>query len=80
MNEPPASDQTIHRFAEAVEAYAPIVTRKWQELLTLKPGIAEFRRKGASYQTITEILRAADVPFSRTIVARFCQAVLHQSH
>jgi hypothetical protein len=38
------------------------VPRKWQKLLTLKPGIAELRRKGASYQAITEILRAADVP------------------
>jgi hypothetical protein len=62
MNEPSASDQTNHRFAEAVRTYPPIVPRNWPELLTLKPGIAELRRKSASYQTITEILRAADVP------------------
>ena len=62
MSEPSASDQTNHRFAEAVRAYAPLVPRKWQKLLTLKPWIAELRRKSASYQTITEILRAADVP------------------
>ena len=47
----------------------PTVPRKWQKLLTLKPGIAELRRRGASYQAITEILRAADVPVSRTTVA-----------
>ncbi len=73
------SDQTNHRFAEAVRAYAPTVPRKWQKLLTLKPGIAELRRRGASYQAITDILRAADVPVSRTTVARFCRAVLHPS-
>ena len=80
MNEPSTSDQTNHRFAEAVRAYAPTVPRKWQKLLRLKPGIAELRRKGASYQAITEILRAADVPVSRTTVARFCRAVLRPSH
>src|ERR1017187_7250199 len=79
MNEPSASDQTNHRFVEAVRAHAPIVPRKWQKLLTLKPGIAELRRRGASYQAITEILRAADVPVSRTTVARFCRDVLRPS-
>src|SRR5208283_1187693 len=76
MNEPSVSDQTNHRFAEAVRAYTPIVPRKWHKLLTLKLGIAELRRRGASYQAITEILRAADVPVSRTTVARFCREVL----
>ena len=80
MNAPSTSDQTNHRFAEAVRAYAPIVPRKWQKLLTLKQGIAELRRKGASYKAITEILRAADVPVSRTTVPRFCRAVLRPSH
>jgi hypothetical protein len=80
MNAPSTSDQTNHRFAEAVRAYAPTVPRKWQKLLTLKPGIAELRRRGASYQSITEILRAADVPVSRTTVARFCRDVLRPTH
>jgi hypothetical protein len=62
MNEPSTSDQAYHRFAGAVRAYAPTVPRKWQKFLRLKPGIAELRRKGASYQAITEIPRAADVP------------------
>ena len=79
MNEPSTSDQANHRFAEAVRGYAPTVPRKWQKLLTLKPGIAELRRRGASYQAITEILRAADVPVSRTTVARFCRDVLRPS-
>jgi len=80
MNEPSTSDQTNRRFAEAVRAYAPTVPRKWQKLFTLKRGIAELRRKGASYQAITEILRAAVVPVSRTTVARFCRDILHPSH
>ena len=62
MNGPSTSDQVNHRFAGAVQAYVPTVPRKWQMLLTLKPGIAELRRRGASYQAIMEILRAADVP------------------
>jgi hypothetical protein len=80
MNEPSATDQSNHRFAEAVRNYAPTVPRKWEKLLTLKPGITELRRKGASYQTITDILRAADVPVSRTTVARFCRAILQPAH
>ncbi|HTS18493.1 MAG TPA: hypothetical protein VMP11_13045 [Verrucomicrobiae bacterium] len=77
MNKPPTSDRANQRFDEAVRAYAPPAPRKWQILLTLKPGIAELRRKGASYRAITEILRAADVPVSCRTVARFCHDVLH---
>jgi hypothetical protein len=62
MNKHSISEPTNHRFTEAVRDYAPSAPRKWQMLLTLQPGIAELRRKGASYQTITEILWAADVP------------------
>src|ERR1700693_1470748 len=80
MNEPSTADQMNRRFAEAVRAYAPTVPRKWQKLLTLKPGIAELRRRGASYQAITDILRAADVSVSRTTVARFCRNALRSSH
>ena len=80
MNERSASDQAYHRFAGAVRAYAPTVPRKWQKFLRLTPGIAELRRKGASYQAITEILRATVVPVSCTTVARFCHDILHPSH
>ena len=80
MNEPSKLDQTNQRFAEAVRDYAPTVSRKRQKLVPLKLGIAELRRKGASYQTITDILRAADVPVSRTTVVRFCQDVLQPAH
>src|ERR1043166_8988295 len=80
MNEPSMSDQANHRFAEAVRDYAAPLPQKCQKLLTLQPGIAELRRKGASYQTITDILRAADVPVSRTTVARFCRNILKRSH
>jgi hypothetical protein len=80
MNEPSASAQTNHRFAEAVPAHAAIVSRKWQKLLPLKPGIAELRRKAASYQAIKEILHAGAVPVSRTTAAWFCRDVLHPSH
>src|ERR1043166_1124515 len=74
------SDQANHRFAEAVRDYAAPLPQKCQKLLTLQPGIAELRRKGASYQTITDILRAADVPVSRTTVARFCRNILKPPH
>ena len=80
MNEPFTFDQTNHRFAEALRAYASTVPRKWKKLLRLKPGIAELRCKGASYWAIRETLRAADVPVSRTTVAQFYRAVLCPSH
>jgi hypothetical protein len=71
MNEPSASDQTNHRVAETVQDYAPTVPRKWQKLLTLKTGIAELRRKGASYQIITghsECRRCASFAHDRCAV------------
>ena len=79
MNEPSAFHQTNHEFAEAVQKFAPAVPRKWQQLLALRPGIAELRRKGASYRTITDILCAANVPVSHTTVVRFCRSVLQPS-
>ena len=63
MNALSTSDQTNHRFAEAVRAYAPTVPRKWQKLLTLKSGIAELRRRGA--ESVEEVIaRSEDVAFT----------------
>ena len=45
----------------------------------LKEGIAELRRKRASYQAIAEILRDIDVPVSHVTVARFCRDVLEST-
>ena len=49
---------------------------KLTRLLPFKEGIAELRRKRASYETIADILRNIDVAVSRFTVARFCREVL----
>ena len=46
------------------------------KLLPFKDGVAELRRKGASYAIIADILRSTNVVVSHDTVARFCREVL----
>ena len=75
MNDASASDLAEHRLGVAVKNYVPRVSAKWKQLLSLKEGITELRRKHASYRTIAEILRNIDVPVSHVTVRRFCRHV-----
>ena len=49
------------RFEIAIRDYAPKPSRKFQKLLPLKAGIAELRKRRASYKTIADILRNLDI-------------------
>ena len=65
-----------NQFANAVRNFTPKPSAKFQKLLPFKDGIAELRRKGASYAIIADILRSTNVVVSHDTVARFCREVL----
>jgi len=76
MNSDVASDSPTNRFENAVRNYSPKPPRKFQKLLPLKTGIAELRKRRASYQTIADILRGLDISVSCDTVFRFCHEIL----
>jgi hypothetical protein len=76
MNSDVASDSPANRFENAVRNYSPKTPRKFQKLLPLKTGIAELRKRRASYQTIADILRGLDISVSCDTVFRFCHEIL----
>ena len=76
MNDATVADLAQNQFATAVRNFTPKLSAKFQKLLPFKDGIAELRRKGASYETIADILRNTNVVVSHDTVTRFCREVL----
>jgi len=76
MNNATATDSATRQFAAAVREFTPKASGKFQKLLPFKDGIAELRRKHASYEIIADILRNINVTVSHDTVARFCHEVL----
>lgn len=76
MNDTTITELAQNQFANAVRNFTPRLSAKFQTLLPFKDGIAELRRKGASYASIAEILRNTIVIVSHDTVARFCREVL----
>ena len=77
MNDAPgAGELAQNKFATAVRDFTPKLSAKFQKLLPFKDGIAELRRKGASYEAIADILRNTNVVVSHDTVTRFCRQIL----
>ena len=76
MNHAAVTEVARNEFAIAVRNFTPKLSAKFQKLLPLKDGIAELRGKGASYETIADILRNTNVVVSHDTVTRFCREVL----
>jgi hypothetical protein len=77
MNDAPGDAELAqNQFATAVRNFTRKLPAKFQKLLPFKDGIAELRRKRASYEAIADILRNIDVAVSHDTVARFCREVL----
>ena len=76
MNHAAVTQVARSDFATAVRNFTPTSPAKFQTLLPFKEGIAELRRKGASYETIADILRNLNVAVSHDTVTRFCHKVL----
>jgi hypothetical protein len=68
----------LNRFHAVVEQFAPPPRHRFHALLPAKDMIAELRRKGASYETIAELLTQHSLPTCRSAIARFCHAVLDE--
>ena len=76
MKSDSASDSQTSRFESAIRDYAPKPSRKFQKLLPLKAGIAELRKRRASYKTIADILHNLGVLVACDTVFRFCHEIL----
>ena len=76
MNDATANDVAQSQFATAVSTFTPKSSVKFQKMMPFKDGIAELRRKHASYATIADILRNINVTVSHDTVTRFCHEVL----
>ena len=79
MTDNSAADLARKEFATVVRNYAPKLSSKLQKLLPYQEGIAELRCKGASYETIVDILHDIHVSVSRDTLTRFCAEVLKLS-
>lgn len=79
MNKTIITDATKAQFDIAVRNFTPELPRKFQMLMPFKEGIAELKRRGASYAVIAEILRNINVAVSVDTVARFCREILELS-
>ena len=64
---------------KVVTEFRPKRPPKFQELLAAKELITELRRKGASYESIAEVLAQQCLPISKSAIAMFCHQVLGES-
>jgi hypothetical protein len=64
---------------KVVTEFRPKRPPKFQELLPAKELITELRRKGASYESIAEVLDQHCLTVSKSAIAMFCHQVLGES-
>ncbi len=71
-----AAEERTQRFAEAVRNFADVPPKRFAALLPHRDGIAELRRKGASFVMIREILAMAGIEVAADTVRRFYRQVI----
>jgi hypothetical protein len=71
-----AAEERTQRFAEAVRSFAGVPPKRFAALLPHRDGIAELRRKGASFVMIREILAMAGIEVAADTVRRFYRQVI----
>ncbi|MGD0207515.1 MAG: hypothetical protein ABSC89_07920 [Verrucomicrobiota bacterium] len=64
---------------KAIAEFKPKRPPKFHELLAAKEWIVELRQKGASYESIADLLTQHYVPISTSGIAMFCHQVLGES-
>src|SRR6185295_15750183 len=69
-------DDALARFRQAATRYTPGATPSATRLHSAKDDIATLRAKGASYRTISQLLRRCDIVASDQCVRRFCRREL----
>src|SRR2546425_8569599 len=71
------SSEAKARLMDAVQNYTQPASEKFRVLEDVKQAIIELRKKKASYQAITTLLRdTAGIDVSHQTVARYCRKVL----
>ena len=76
MSDAAAAEERTQRFAEAVRSFAGVPPKRFAALLPHRDGIAELRRKGASFVMIREILAMAGIEVAADTVRRFYRQVI----
>jgi len=76
VNNAAVTDSATRQFAAAVRDFTARASTRFQKLMPFKDGIAELRRKQASYVVIADILCNMNVAVSHDTVGHFCQEVL----
>lgn len=79
MSNGPVTDEQTQRFAEVVRNFAGAPPKRFAALLPHRDGIAELRRKGASFGTIRELLAIAGIEVAADTVRRFYREVIEES-
>jgi len=78
MSNAPATEQIQKELASIANSFEQVTHPKWKELLPFKDSITELRKRGASFKTITTILRNKSIRVSHDTVARFWYELLGQ--
>ena len=78
MSDAAAAEERTQRFAEAVRSFAGVPPKRFAALLPHRDGIAELRRKGASFVMIREILAMAGIEVAADTVRRFYRQVIEE--
>jgi hypothetical protein len=68
----------LNRFRHAASQYALTTKARASRLLALKDDIAALRKRGVSYNAISELLAQSDITASSTCVMNFCHRVLNE--
>lgn len=72
------TDEIRTALVSVAENFQPRRRQRFKLLLPLKEEIRELRRRGASFETIAELLRKHSVQTSHETVRRFCREVLDE--
>ena len=78
MSDASAADARKQRFAEVVRNFAAVPPKRFATLLPHRDGIAELRKKGASFGMIRELLAMAGIEVVADTVRRFYREVIEE--
>ena len=78
MNKPAILPDALNRFRHAASQYAPTAKSRASRLLALKEDIAALRKRGVSYNAISELLTQSGINASATCVINFCRRILKE--
>jgi hypothetical protein len=78
MNSHVIPPEALNRFRNAASQYALSTKARTSRLQALKDDIAALRKRGVSYNAISELLAQSGITASATCVMNFCHRVLNE--